>query len=275
MNILSGRQVKNFTEAAEFAFCEAGVEDMSTGILDLFSWITGVDRIDSEADKAIGAAIRSRYGNKTSWRQERWFVPVPKLHYDGTDIPQLIITVTVYLVAVVFATTADDSCWVTLAGTIGKAEKLVIPMLMLNSLMERSLGRFAIVARDAAYTAWNIPGAKPVRLPHDFVSQLSETLEFQSIVSWLLEFGVQGRYVAPLVMGNLYGLAFRDLTRPVPASRQMMNTDDLVSALENMAYRTTEAREMVQRASPSLSADMTLEEAIRLVLQTGKGGNQQ
>lgn len=275
MKILPGRQVKNFTEAIEFAFYEAGVEDMSSGIFDLFAWFAGVDRLDSEADKAISAAIRSRYGNKTSWREERWFVPVPKLRYDGQDIPQLIITVTVYLVAVVFVRTIDDSYRVTLVGTIDKPEKLIIPMLLLNSLMERSLGRFAIVARDVGYTTWNIPGAKPVRLPHDFVSQLSEMLEFQSIVAWLLEFGVQGRYVAPLVMGNLYGLAFRDLTRPVPASRQMMNTDDLVSALENMAYPATEAREMVQRASPSLSADMTLEEAIRLVLQTGKGGNQQ
>jgi len=40
-----------------------------------------------------------------------------------------------------------------------------------------------------------------------------------------------------------------------------------------MAFRHGEAREMVSRATPRLRADITLEEAIRLTLQTGKGGD--
>lgn len=91
---------------------------------------------------------------------------------------------------------------------------------------------------------------------------------------WLLEFGAQGRYVAPLVMGNLFGLAFQGSTKPVPASEQLMNIDDLVSGLESMAYKPAEAREMVRHASPYLRADMTLVEALRITLQVAQGGQQ-
>ena len=55
---------------------------------------------------------------------------------------------------------------------------------------------------------------------------------------------------------------------------EMVTTDNLVSALESMAYQPAEAKEMVRRAAPRLRADMTLEEAIRITLQMGKGGDQ-
>jgi hypothetical protein len=41
-----------------------------------------------------------------------------------------------------------------------------------------------------------------------------------------------------------------------------------------MAYQPAEAKEMGRRAAPSLRADMTLEEAIRITLQMGKEGEQ-
>jgi len=53
----------------------------------------------------------------------------------------------------------------------------------------------------------------------------------------------------------------------------MVTTDNLVSALESMDYRPAEAREMVKTAAPRLRANMTLEEAIRITLQIGKGGD--
>jgi len=164
---------------------------------------------------------------------------------------------------------------ITLAGAVGKPETLTIPMVFLHALLEEDLGRFAMVARDANYTTWDIPGMKPVRLPNDFVSELSQRLKWQSVVSWLGEFGSQGRYIAPLVAGSLLGLAFRDSSQPLPVNKDVMTTDDLVSALESMAYRPAEAKEMVRSATPRLRADMTLEEAIRITLQMGKGGDLQ
>jgi len=240
----------------------------------MFETLPDNDKINAEADKVIGSTIRNRYGNKATWRAERWFVPIPKLHYEGKDIPQLIIEVDIYLIAATVVRT-QDSRLITLTGAVGKPETLAIPMVFLHALLEDDLGRFAMVARDACYTTWDIPGVKPVRLPNDFVGELSRRLKWQSVVSWLEEFGSQGRYVAPLVAGSLLGLAFRDSSQPLPANEEIVSTDNLVSALESMAYQPIEAKEMVRSAALRLRADMTLEEAIRITLQMGKGGDLQ
>jgi len=272
MKILSGHQADKQDEAVRLALQTAGVDGMDTYILDMFEILSENDKINAEADKVIGSTIRNRYGSKVSWQTERWFVPVPKLHYEGKDIPQLIIEVDIYLIAAAVVRT-QDSRLITLAGTVGKPETLTIPMVFLHALLEEDLGRFAMVARDASYTTWEIPGAKPVRLPNDFVSELSQRLKWQSVVSWLEEFGSQGRYVAPLVAGSLLGLAFRDSTQSLSSNEEIVSTDSLVSSLESMAYRPAEAKEMVRSAMPRLRADMTLEEAIRITLQMGKGGD--
>jgi len=274
MKILSGKQVDNQNEAVRLALQTASVDSMDTYIIDMFETLPDNKKVNAEADKIIGSTIRNRYGNKATWRAERWFIPVPKLHYDGKDIHQLIIEVDIYLIAAAIIRT-QDSRLITLAGAVGKPETLTIPMVFLHALLEEDLGRFAMVSRDARYTTWKIPGVKPVHLPNDFVGELSQRLKWQSVVSWLEEFGSQGRYVAPLVAGSLLGLAFRNSSQSLPTNEEIVSTDDLVSALESMAYRPAEAKEMVRSAAPRLRADMTLEDAIRITLQMGKGGDLQ
>ena len=274
MKVLPGQKAENQNEAIKLALQTAGAEGMDTYTIDMFEMLPDNDRVNTEADKLISSTIRNRYGNKATWRTDRWFIPVPKLQYDSKDIPQLIIEVDIYLIAVAVVRT-NDTRLITLAGAIGKPETLILPMVFLHALLEDDLGRFAIVARDARYTTWEIPGAKSVRLPNDFIDELSQRLKWQSVVSLLEEFGPQGRYVAPLVAGSLLGLAFSDSTQSSPASQEIATTDRLVSALESMAYQPSEAREMVKTAAPRLRADMTLEEAIRVTLQSGKGGDLQ
>jgi hypothetical protein len=268
-----GGQTDNQKEAARLAFQEAGVEGVSADAIDMFRSLINDHKMSSETDKAIGTIIRNRYGNKATWRAERWFVPVPKLHYEGKDIPQIIIEVDVYRVAAAAIRTQQDSRLVTLVGAVGKPEILAIPIVFLHAFLEKDLDRFGIVAKDSIYTTWDLPRNKPVRLPNDFISELAEMLKYQSVVAWLGEFGSQGRCVAPLVAGSLLGLAFQDTSQPIPASKQGITTKDLMGALESMAFRHAEAEDMVSRAVPFLRADMTLEEAIRITLQTGKGGN--
>jgi hypothetical protein len=274
MKILAGEKASNWKDAVGLAFQVVGVEVMSADIIDMLASLSVADKNSGEADKIIGTTVKSRYGSKATWRAERWFVPIPKLHYSGKDIPQLIIDVTEYLVAAAVVRTPQDSRLVTLAGAIGKPETLAIPMIFLHALLEKDLGRFAIVARDTVYTTWEVPGARSVWLPNDFVSELAEMLKYQSVVTWLRQFGTQGRCVASLVAGSLLGLAFQDSSQPVPVNKEMVTTDKLVSALESMAYQPAEAKEMVRRAAPRLRADMTLEEAIRITLQMGNGGDQ-
>jgi len=274
MKILSGKQSDNQNEAVRLALQTAGVDGMDNYIIDMFEALSDNDKINAETDKIISSTIRNRYGSKASWQTVRWFVPVPKLHYEGKDIPQLIIEVDIYLIAAAVVRT-QDSRLITLAGAVSKPETLTIPMVFLHALLEEDLGQFAMVARDASYTTWEIPGVKPVRLPNDFISELSQRLKWQSVVSWLEEFGSQGRYVAPLVAGSLLGLAFRDSSQPLSSNEEIVSIDSLISALESMAYRPAEAKEMVRSAAPRLRADMTLEEAIRITLQMGKGGDLQ
>ncbi len=252
---------------------KAGIAGMSTGIISMFRVIADTDRINTKADKLIGSAIRNRYGSKAMWHATRWYIPIPDLRYDATDLPQLMIEVQSYLVVVAQVRAGNDSHLITLVGVVDKPETLAIPMVFLHAALEEDLARFAIVARDTDWTSWQVPGAKPVRLPSHFISELTAIFRRKSAITWLLEFGEQGRYVAPLVMGNLFGLAFQGSTKPVPLSEQLINTDDLVSGLESMAYKPSEAREMVRAVSPYLRADMTLEEGLRITLQVAQGGH--
>jgi len=272
VKILPGRHAKDFKEAAALAFGEVGAMDMSIDVIDMFASMTKTEKLDSEADRAIGSAVRNRYGSKATWWSERWFVPVPKLHYQGRDIPQLIIELNVALVASLSVRENDGSRWLTLVGGAGKPEKMMIPMVFLYALLEDDLERFCIIARAADYTTWEVPGAKPVRLSNKFTTALEEILERQPVVDWLDKFGSQGRCLAPLVAGSLLGLVFQDTSPALQPGKQMVTTDILTSALEGMAFQPDKAREMVRCAAPRLRADMTLEEAIRLTLQKGEGG---
>ena len=273
MEILPGAQVGDKKEAIILALQAAGVDGVSNDIGDMFTSLAGIDKISGEAERIIGTAIRNRYGGKATWRTERWLIPVPKLHYQGKDISQIVIEITVYVIATVKVKTHQDSHTVTLAGAVGKPETMAVPAVFFHALLEKDLRRFAIVERDAIYTLWEIPGVKPVRLSNKFVSELAEMLECQSVVTWLEKFGNQGRAVAPLLAGNLLGLMFQDSSQQLPVNQEPATLDNLVKALESMAYKPAEAQEMVRRAAPRLRADMTLEEAIRVALQTGQGGN--
>ena len=273
MDILPGTQAEDHKEAIILALQAASLEGVSHDIVDVFTSLAGIDKLSGEAERIIGTTIRNRYGGKTSWRTDRWFIPVPKVHYLGKDIPQLVIEITVYVIAAAKVRTLQDSRAVTLVGAVGKPETISVPMIFLHALLEKDLRRFAVVERDAIYTTWEIPGAKPFRLSNKFVSELAEMLECQSVVTWLEKFGYQAKAVAPLVAGSLLGLMFQDSSQQLPMNQEIATMDNLVKALEGMAFKPAEAQEMVRHATPRLRADMTLEEAIRIVLQTGTGGN--
>jgi len=267
IKILRGKQVRNFQEAVTLAFHEAGVNDMSTSVTDLFNSVLDTNVLRSEAEKKIATTIRDKYKKKPEWRSNWWCIPVPTLRYETRDIPHLAIEVKKYLVAAVDVETTDNSYSATLVGSTGKPEALVIPMVFLQGILDDDLGRFGVLARSGSYTTWEIPGIKPAQLPNDLVSKLSKILRLKSVAMWLGDFGSQGRSVAPLIVGSLLGLQFQDTAKPIPVGEQIWTYEQLISALEGMAYLPTEAKEMVNRAAPGLRTEHTLEEAIRLVLQ--------
>lgn len=274
MKILADKHVKNFNEATEVAFREAGADDMGMCTADLFEPCVDRTRLRAEAEKNITAAIRARYKDNPTWSGKWWHVPVPSLGYDSRGTPHITFEVNTYLVAQAQVDTGSRRFLVTLVGTIDKGETLVIPVIFLQAMLDDDLDRFAVVARSGGRTTWEIPGVKALQLPDDFIARLSDTLQRRSVAAWLEDFGSQGRRVMPLVVGSLLGLQFMGASgAPSPAGKQPYDPVELLSALEALAYSPTEAKEMVGRAAPHLRADHTLEEALRVVLQNlARGG---
>jgi len=271
MKISPGKRAVSSKQATGLAFQDAGVGDMSAAVADLLVSLVDATKLRTEAERSIVAAIRGKYAAKPTWHGKWWYVPVPTLSYEARDIPHLKIESKTCLVAVVEIETTDDSHSVTIVGTIGKAETLIVPMVFLQAIMDDDLGRFSMLSRSSSHTTWEIPGAKPVQFPNDFVNKLTEIFKRKSVWMWLSDFGRQSKSVTPLVVGSLLGLQFQATARPVPLAQQSCTPENLVATLEAMAYPTREAWEMVRRASPDLRADHTLEEGVRIVLRHAKG----
>ena len=272
MKILPDRNVKNFREAVELAFREAGADDLALSVGELFE-SAAATRLHSEAERNIIAAIRGRYRGTPTWNGKCWHVPVPKLGYDTRGTPHITIELKTYLVAAGQVETTDHYYLVTLVGPIGKSETLVIPMVLLQAILDDDLARFAVLARSSSNTTWEIPGFKPVQLPDNFIAWLSDVLKRKSVATWLGDLGAPGKSIMPLVVGSLLGLQSMGAAKTLPLGQQRWTSEQLLSALEGMAYQVSEAKEMITRAMPYLTADMTLEEAIRVILQNqGKGG---
>ena len=272
MKILPGRRVNNFKEAVELAFREAGADDMSLSVADLFE-ASGATNLRSEAERDIIAAIRGKYRGNPTWDGKWWCVSVPKPGYDTRGTPHITLDLKTYLVATGEVETADHYYPVTLVGPVGKSETTIIPIMLLQAVLDDDLSRFAVLARSSGHTTWEIPGFKPVEIRDDFVARLSDILKRKSVATWLEEFGSQGRRVRPLIVGALLGLQSMGAAKALPLGEQRWTYEQLLSALEAMAYQVSEAREMVARAMPYLRDDQTLEEAIRVILQNeGKGG---
>jgi hypothetical protein len=162
---------------------------------------------------------------------------------------------------------------ITLVGVIGKAQVLAIPMMFLWGLLSNDLCRFRILAKGSTHTTWEVPGAKPVELPNDFVGKLSETLRQKSVGMWLKDFASQGRAVAPEVVGSLFGLAFMKGAQPTPVEQRGWTYEELTEVLVNsLGYKPGEAKEMLNRAAAELRADYSLEEALRIVISKAGGG---
>ncbi len=273
MRVLPGLRAEDFNEATGLAYAEAGSGDMAGTVAGLFDAMVEADALQGEAEKNINAALHHQYRGKTEWRiRERWYIPVPLLRYDARDTPRLIFDVISYLVAPLTVEPAGNLRFVTVVGPLSKPETLILPMVLLQAILDDDMTRFVMLERSASRTTWEIPGTRPVQLPNDFFTKLMEILKRKSVVTWLSEFGLQGRIVAPLVAGSLLGMRLRGAASPQPAAKQTWTTELLVSDLEALSYPIKEAKEMVTRAASHLRTDLTEEEALRIVLQqAGKG----
>ena len=239
---------------------------MSVETANLFNSAIDVNRLHAEGEKSISTTVHGRYGRNASWHGELWFVPLPQLRYDALPFPQLTFTIQGCLVSAINVEIIDGVYRVTVVGPVGKVNRLILPMSLLQAILDDDLERFEIVGKDGICTSWSLPGYKEaLRLPNDFVTKLSGVLRLKSVASWLRDFGSQGESVAPQVVGSLLGLQFCGVTEQVSLGEQVWSQDIVIDTLTQM-FGTVRARGMLEQAVPYLNAGMTNEEAVRLIL---------
>ncbi len=255
------------------ALHEAGADDVSLSVAELFEGAEATN-LRSEAERNIMAAIRGRYRGNPAWHGKCWCVSIPKPGYDTRGTPQVTIELKTYAVAAGQVETTDRHHAVTLVGPIGKPEMVIIPIVLLQAVLDDDLSRFSVLARSSGRTTWEIPGFKSVQLADTFITRLPEVLKRKSVATWLQGFGSQGRSIRPLIVGALLGLQSMDRAKALPSGEQTCTYEQLVSGLGALAYRASEAKEMIARSAPYLRADHTLEEALRVILQNVVKGGQ-
>ena len=217
MRFVSG-YITGISEAIGLVLREAGRSDMSQEAVELFLSSVDSSRLQIEGEKMVDTEVRRRYGRNARWQGKLWFVPLPQLRYEALPVPLLMFNIQPYLAAGLTIFNVNRSPSVNLVGPIGKPEKLILPMEFLQAILDNRLDSFEIVAKDGTHTSWNVPFFRePLRLPDEFVADLSWELERKSVASWLLGFGGNGRSLMPQVVGSLLGLQFRTCDRNPPA----------------------------------------------------------
>lgn len=266
MKFVSG-YISDIDEAISLVLREAGRSDMSQEAVELFLSSIDNNRFQAEGEKLVDTEVRRRYGRNARWEGKLWFVPLPQLRHEALPVPLLVFNVQPYLAAGLTVFNVDRSPSVNLVGPIGKPEKMILPMEFLQAMLDNRLDGFEIVAKDGIHTSWKVPFFRePLRLPDEFLADLSWELEGKSVAYWLLDFGGNGRSLMPQVVGSLLGLQFRSATEIRPPTEQIWSQDDVLETLIRM-FGALKARTLLSQTLPHLKVDMTNEEAIRMILQ--------
>ena len=181
MKVLPDRRADSLEEATILAFRETGKGDLSPDTATVFASVIDVDRLSTEVERSINAAVHGRYGCSTRWRGRQWLVPLPQLRYDAKPVPRMTFAVQEYLVATITVETTDDLYRATLVSPTGKPEKLTLPISFIQAILDDELDQLELVGKDSKCTSWNIPGLREaLRLPNDFTSGLSAVLRLKS-----------------------------------------------------------------------------------------------
>ena len=272
MRILAGKRVADFDDAAIVALHDAGRDDMSLDVARLFTSALDLDRLRPEAEKSINSAVHGKYGPRATWSGRRWWVPVPQPGYNSSPIPLMSFTIPAHVVAAVTIQIPGYLAHsATVMGTLNRREKLLLPMSFLQAVLDDDLGQFDVASRDGAHTGWTVPGLKePLRLPNEFVAQLSRMLQLRSVLAWLLDFGREGKTVMPEVVGSLLGLQSHDVIAPVPIGQQPYRGEVVIADLTRLFGRAR-AAEMFERQAPHLKASMTNDEATVFIIKAEGG----
>lgn len=277
MAILLYRGVDNFDRAASLALAQTGVEGVSEQTMRLVAVVLDAVRLRSTADAAVAAAVRRRWPKARFYESWRHYVAIPRLKYEARAMPTLVLETQACVVAGGTASlTSDTSYRVAVVEIVGKSDRQLLPLHVLNSLARSPSLNYSVVEQDGPWVTWNMVGFdKGVRLHSDLVGGIHQALQRQSVNAWLRSFGPQGEAVAPYVVGYLLGLLSQRMDQHPTQGKQGFADDELKQAVQSLGYSEGEANSMIRAALPKLAGVTTLEEAVPIVLQvrgSGKGG---
>jgi hypothetical protein len=131
MKILPSRQADNLEEATLLTFREAGKGELLANVTTVFASVIDAHKLRAKAKRSINTAVHGRYGRGARWRGRQWFIPLPQPRYDAKPIPRMTFAVQGHPVAPITVKAADGTYRATLVGSIGKREKLTLPMSFL------------------------------------------------------------------------------------------------------------------------------------------------
>lgn len=271
MHIYKGRQADDPEGAALMAVRDAGERGLSSHVTTIFTSIIDTDKVRAQAERSIGTTVHGRYGRGARWYGELWIVPLPQPRYDAQPVPAVIFMVQAYLVAPIKVDTRDYAYRVTVAGSIDRPMRVILPISFLQAILDDDLGQFEIVGKDAISASWSIPGLRePIWLPNDFLAGVTAAIRTKSVASWLLDFGDPGKAVFPQVAGSLLGLQSYGKTGALPVGKQPFRHDVVIGELTRM-YGSAIAAEMYQRQAPHLKSTMTNDEVISFIFKEERG----
>ena len=272
MKMLTGKRASDFSEAAILALHDTGKEDMTLDIARLFTPALDLDKLRAEAEKSLNASVRGRYGPKATWSGPEWFVPLPQPSYNSSPIPLMSFAIPAYLVAAISIETPGFlSRSATMMGSLSRREKMLLPMSFLQAILDDDLGQFEVASKDGAHTGWTVPGLKePLRLPNEFVAQLSRMLKLKCVADWLLDFGSEGKTIVPQVVGSLLGLQSHDVIAPVPIGQQVYRREVVIADLTRL-FGSAQAAVMLEHQAPHLKATMSNDEATAFIIKAEGG----
>jgi len=263
--------IDSFDKAIAAALAKAQVGDLRPEIVRLFNSMLDDKSSQQEVERLVANAVKGHYGKNVSWDiQDWWQVPVPSPRYEASGLPSLVIETRVFVVASVeISPQSSHRSWhIAVVELLGKPQMVVLPLFFIQALLDGNEDGYRIVGKDGPWTVREIAGLRqPLRLHDELVERLRNTLKLKPVADFLCGFGPRGVKLVPLVVGALLGLMYRSTGASLPIEQLPWSRETLIEVVTGLGYSAARAQRVVQLAEPEFKIDMTLEEAIRIVLK--------
>ncbi|MBI4282141.1 MAG: hypothetical protein HY672_01460 [Chloroflexi bacterium] len=268
MAVVIGNQAPTSEDACRLALAKANLEGMDPAIPNIFFPLVDPEALHLGSRNAISAALREKFGRRVEWNGSWQYVPIPRLEYEGQEMPRLIVNVQVYALAPVVATLPSHRSrrMVTVVVPTGKPITLILPLLWFYDLLMGQRTAYQVIQKQGQWTTLRISGSSGDARLHDGVTrEIAEALQRQSLYRWLSSFGDRGIELAPLLAGWLLGWLVG--ARGRSTGSEPWRRGDLEELLSSLGFSTKEVESIKVQRGDRLKEARNLDEAVRIALE--------